>query len=189
MAFLDCLLIVCASLVSALLAEGISWLLIYRTESYQQLKASIERNSKKLEKKKEEVSGRGAAAERKSGKQKKVERAEESLKAQQQALQMVKFKSVLAVGFTMIGFVGLLNSMYSPCLPPPPSTPSLPCPLLHHPSQAQLHVPPPLFFFPSPTLYPYSPLPALSFPLPFPFLCPFLSSAAILLAFAAPRHL
>eukprot|EP01094_Clydonella_sp_ATCC50884_P029403 TRINITY_DN9191_c0_g1_i3.p1 TRINITY_DN9191_c0_g1~~TRINITY_DN9191_c0_g1_i3.p1 ORF type:complete len:188 (+),score=63.61 TRINITY_DN9191_c0_g1_i3:98-661(+) len=112
MAFLDCLLIVCASLVSALLAEGISWLLIYRTESYQQLKASIERNSKKLEKKKEEVSGRGAAAERKSGKQKKVERAEESLKAQQQALQMVKFKSVLAVGFTMIGFVGLLNSIF-----------------------------------------------------------------------------
>jgi len=43
----DLLLIITASLLSTLLAEGISWVLIYRTASYQLLKASIDKTSKK----------------------------------------------------------------------------------------------------------------------------------------------
>jgi hypothetical protein len=43
----DLLLIILASLFSTLLAEGISWVLIYRTASYQLLKASIDKTTKK----------------------------------------------------------------------------------------------------------------------------------------------
>jgi hypothetical protein len=33
--------------------EGVTWVLVYRTEKYQKLKLEIEKQSKKLEKKKE----------------------------------------------------------------------------------------------------------------------------------------
>ncbi|KAL1458554.1 hypothetical protein WDU94_008692 [Cyamophila willieti] len=51
----DTLLIVFISICTALLSEGLTWLMVYRTEKYQKLKTEIEKQSKKLEKKKEKA--------------------------------------------------------------------------------------------------------------------------------------
>uniref|UniRef100_A0A8C3NVI0 Calcium load-activated calcium channel n=1 Tax=Cyanoderma ruficeps TaxID=181631 RepID=A0A8C3NVI0_9PASS len=53
--FADTLLIVFISVCTALLAEGITWVLVYRTDKYKRLKAEVEKQSKKLEKKKETI--------------------------------------------------------------------------------------------------------------------------------------
>lgn len=45
----DCAFIVSISLASALFSEFVSWVLIYRTDHYKQLKGKIEVSSKKLE--------------------------------------------------------------------------------------------------------------------------------------------
>lgn len=50
----DTILILVISIFTALLGEGVTWLLVYRTEKYQKLKTEIEKQSKRLEKKKEE---------------------------------------------------------------------------------------------------------------------------------------
>jgi len=49
----DSFLILFISVFTALLGEGLTWLMVYRTEKYQKLKAEVERQSKRLEKKKE----------------------------------------------------------------------------------------------------------------------------------------
>lgn len=43
----DTLLIVFISICTALLGEGLTWLMVYRTEKYQKLKAEVEKQSKK----------------------------------------------------------------------------------------------------------------------------------------------
>ncbi|KAJ8794758.1 hypothetical protein J1605_002962, partial [Eschrichtius robustus] len=47
--FADTLLIVFISVCTALLAEGITWVLVYRTDKYKRLKAEVEKQSKKCE--------------------------------------------------------------------------------------------------------------------------------------------
>jgi len=48
----DLLYVFLASLTSSLVAEGISWFFIYRTATHKKLKSTIEKLTKKLEKKK-----------------------------------------------------------------------------------------------------------------------------------------
>ncbi len=43
----DSLLIIFISVFTALLSEGLSWLLIYRTEKYKKLQSEVEKQSKK----------------------------------------------------------------------------------------------------------------------------------------------
>lgn len=43
----DTLLIVFISVCTALLGEFLTWLMVYRTEKYQKLKAEVEKQSKK----------------------------------------------------------------------------------------------------------------------------------------------
>lgn len=69
----DALLILAISICTAFLGEGLTWALVYRTEKYQRLKSDIERQTKKLEKKKE---AHGEATLDKTQK-KKMEREEE----------------------------------------------------------------------------------------------------------------
>lgn len=47
--FADTLLIVFISVCTALLAEGITWVLVYRTDKYKRLKAEVEKQSKNRE--------------------------------------------------------------------------------------------------------------------------------------------
>ncbi|KAG1672351.1 Centrosomal protein [Nymphon striatum] len=82
---------------------GLTWLLVYRTEKYQKLKSEVEKQSKKLEKKKE-VLGDNIDKHHK----KKIEREEERLKNNNRDLSLVKMKSMFAIG---LAFTALLTHM------------------------------------------------------------------------------
>lgn len=47
--FGDTLLIVFISICTALLGEGLTYLMVYRTEKYQKIKGEVEKQSKKRE--------------------------------------------------------------------------------------------------------------------------------------------
>jgi uncharacterized membrane protein (DUF106 family) len=86
---MDALFIVGISLFTAFLGEGVTYILVYRTETYQKLKTEIEKQTKKLEKKKENL---GEALDKQQ--KKKLERDEERLKNNNRDLSMVKMKSM-----------------------------------------------------------------------------------------------
>ncbi|KAA0194488.1 hypothetical protein HAZT_HAZT001517 [Hyalella azteca] len=86
--------------------HGLTWLLVYRTEKYQRLKADVERQCKKIEKKKEAVELSD------SRQKKKLEREEERLKTTNRDLSMVKMKSMLAIGFTFTALLSMFNSIF-----------------------------------------------------------------------------
>jgi len=104
----DLLLILFTSCASALIAEGLSWLLIYRTAEYQKLKATVDSLTKKLERKKEAKTG----FKQYKPKVRRIDRYEENLKAANRSLSYVRMKSTFAVMFTLISLYGLLNSGY-----------------------------------------------------------------------------
>ncbi|KXJ29559.1 calcium load-activated calcium channel [Exaiptasia diaphana] len=104
----DTILILIISLVTACLSEGITYLLVYRTEKYKKLKAEVEKDSKKLERRKENMTD----APRQGGQKKKLERVEEKLKNHSRDLSMVKMKSIFAIGFTFTALIGMFNSIF-----------------------------------------------------------------------------
>ncbi|XP_025940406.1 calcium load-activated calcium channel isoform X2 [Apteryx rowi] len=132
--FADTLLIVFISVCTALLAEGITWVLVYRTDKYKRLKAEVEKQSKKCLKLKPVfyflektallvISRRAFAVEKKketitesAGRQqkKKIERQEEKLKNNNRDLSMVRMKSMFAIGFCFTALMGMFNSMVYP---------------------------------------------------------------------------
>ena len=91
----DTILILVISVCTALLGEGVTWVLVYRTEKYQKLKTEIEKQTKKLEKKKE---AHGETANLDRSKKRKIEQDEEKLKNTNRDLTMVKMKSMFAIG-------------------------------------------------------------------------------------------
>uniref|UniRef100_A0A6I8SUA5 Calcium load-activated calcium channel n=1 Tax=Xenopus tropicalis TaxID=8364 RepID=A0A6I8SUA5_XENTR len=97
--FADTILIVFISVCTALLAEGITWVLVYRTDKYKRLKAEVEKQSKKLEKKKESITESAGRTQKK-----KIERQEEKLKNNNRDLSMVRMKSMFAIGFFSLFF-------------------------------------------------------------------------------------
>lgn len=103
----DSFLILFISVFTALLGEGLTWLMVYRTEKYQKLKAEVERQSKRLEKKKE-VHGDTVDRQQK----KKIEREEEKLKNNNRDLSLVKMKSMFAIGFAFTALLSMFNSIF-----------------------------------------------------------------------------
>merc|ERR1712080_59229 len=97
------------SICTALLGEGVTWVLVYRTEKYQKLKSEIEKQSKKLEKKKE---AHGETANLDRSKKKKIEQDEEKLKNTNRDLTMVKMKSMFAIGFAFTALLSMFNSIF-----------------------------------------------------------------------------
>ena len=81
----DSLLILVISVCTALLGEGVTWLLVYRTDKYQRLKLDIEKQTKKLERKKE---AHGDSTLDRTQKR-KMERDEERLKSTNRDLMLV----------------------------------------------------------------------------------------------------
>jgi hypothetical protein len=127
--------IVFASCVSAALSEVLSWLLIYRTESYKKLKRSIDQTSRKVERRKEVKNQKGAyptharrssvvlrvallqatgtiQTDRKKSAEKKISKAEDTLKAMNQAMMLVKMKSTVAVALTMLTIFSTISAAY-----------------------------------------------------------------------------
>ncbi|XP_007893826.1 calcium load-activated calcium channel [Callorhinchus milii] len=105
--FADTILIVFISVCTALLAEGITWVLVYRTDKYKRLKAEVEKQSKKLEKKKEAITESAGKQQKK-----KIERQEEKLKNNNRDLSMVRMKSMFAIGFCFTALMGMFNSIF-----------------------------------------------------------------------------
>ncbi|KAJ8960966.1 hypothetical protein NQ318_020269 [Aromia moschata] len=103
----DTLLIVFISICTALLGEGLTWLMVYRTEKYQKLKAEVEKQSKKLEKRKET---HGDLLDKQH--KKKIEREEERLKNNNRDLSFVKMKSMFAIGFAFTALLSMFNSIF-----------------------------------------------------------------------------
>lgn len=103
----DSLLIILISISTALLGEGFTWLMVYRTEKYQRLKSEIDKQSKKLDKRKEGV---GELVDKSL--MKKLEREEERLKANSRDLSMAKMKSMFFVGFAFTAILGMFNSIF-----------------------------------------------------------------------------
>jgi len=105
----DTLLILFISICTALLGEGVTWVLVYRTEKYQKLKSEIEKQSKKLEKKKE---AHGESANLDRSKKRKLEADEEKLKNTNKDLTMVKMKSMFAIGFAFTALLSMFNTIF-----------------------------------------------------------------------------
>ena len=115
----DTILILVISVCTALLGEGVTWVLVYRTEKYQKLKTEIEKQTKKLEKKKE---AHGETANLERSKKRKIEQDEEKLKNTNRDLTMVKMKSMFAIGW-FSSFPFSLFKYLRQVLPSPRSSP------------------------------------------------------------------
>ncbi|KAH3762863.1 calcium load-activated calcium channel [Pelomyxa schiedti] len=102
----DVVIVIAFALTSACVAEGLAWLLVYRTENYRHLKENIEKLTQKLDKMKE---GPGAATSKRSVK-KKIDTLEEDLKTANRDISLCRMKSLVAVGISMITIVPTLNS-------------------------------------------------------------------------------
>jgi len=105
----DTILILVISICTALLGEGVTWLLVYRTDKYQKLKTEIEKQSKKLEKIKE---AHGDTTNLDRSKKRKIEQDEEKLKNTNRDLTMVKMKSMFAIGFAFTALLSMFNSIF-----------------------------------------------------------------------------
>ncbi|XP_025237183.1 calcium load-activated calcium channel isoform X3 [Theropithecus gelada] len=78
-----------------------------RTDKYKRLKAEVEKQSKKLEKKKETITESAGRQQKK-----KIERQEEKLKNNNRDLSMVRMKSMFAIGFCFTALMGMFNSIF-----------------------------------------------------------------------------
>jgi len=103
----DSLLIVFISICTALLGEGLTYLLVYKSDKYKKLKSEIERQSKKLEKKKDQLN---EAIDRSN--KKKIEKQEERLKVSNRDLSMFKMKSMFAIGLAFTALLSTFNSIF-----------------------------------------------------------------------------
>jgi calcium load-activated calcium channel len=113
----DSLSVVGISAATAVLCEAMSWLLIYRTATYNSLRASIERHSRKLDAMKSgstsASSGTAASsAQPASSRAKKMDRVETSLKDAARELSLAKLKSGAVVAVMLFVVFGLLNSLF-----------------------------------------------------------------------------
>ncbi|CAK5031953.1 unnamed protein product [Meloidogyne enterolobii] len=112
----DAFLIIFIALFTALLGEGLTWLLVYRSEEYKRLKYSMERKTKKLEKKKETIGavdqGAGAANSASKTTKRKIEREEERLKSTNRDLSMFRMKSMMAIGFVFTTLLSTFSSIF-----------------------------------------------------------------------------
>ncbi|XP_047319144.1 calcium load-activated calcium channel-like [Impatiens glandulifera] len=106
----DGLTVVGISICTAVICEAISWLLIYRTNSYKSLKSSIDKASKKLETMKTD-STPSSKLNLKKSKTKKIDRVESTIKESSRDLSLFKFKSGAVVALVLFVVFGLLNSL------------------------------------------------------------------------------
>ncbi|KAI3883509.1 hypothetical protein MKX03_010522 [Papaver bracteatum] len=104
----DSLVVVGISICTAFLCEAISWVLIYRTNSYKSLRSTIDKASKKLEVMKTVET----KVSTKKSKTKKIDRVETSLKESSRDLSLSKIKSGVVVALVLFVVFGFLNSLF-----------------------------------------------------------------------------
>ncbi|ELR24988.1 transmembrane and coiled-coil domains 1 family protein [Acanthamoeba castellanii str. Neff] len=104
----DCVQIFAISLASAVTAEVLSWLLIYRTESYSSLQGKVEKLTKKLEKKKDGPQ----SIDKKKSRDKRIVQYEQQLQEANRELTQSKMKSMFVIGITLVSLFGVINSSF-----------------------------------------------------------------------------
>ncbi|KAM7542636.1 hypothetical protein Aperf_G00000005602 [Anoplocephala perfoliata] len=104
----DTLSIIFVSLFTAFLGEGVTWLLVYRTDKYKKLQLEVDKHSKKLERKRDTTSENILD---KSAK-KRLEKQEERLKIFARDLQAVKFKSMFATAVIFTSLFSVCHSIF-----------------------------------------------------------------------------
>ncbi|VUZ47974.1 unnamed protein product [Hymenolepis diminuta] len=104
----DTLSIIFVAVFTAVLGEGITWLLVYRTDKYKRLTSEVDKHTKKLERKRDTTS---ETILDKSAK-KRLEKQEERLKNFTRDLQAVKFKSLFATGIIFTSVLSACNSVF-----------------------------------------------------------------------------
>jgi len=87
----------------------LTWFLVYRSEKYKKLKAEVDKQTKKLEKRKDQL-GANYAADRSN--KRKLEKQEEKLKTNNRDLSMVKMKSMFAIGLAFTALLSIFNSIF-----------------------------------------------------------------------------
>lgn len=102
------LLIVFISILTASLAEGLTYLMVYRTSKYKKLKSEVDKQSKKLEKKKETI---GESLTSKNQKR-RLNYEEEKLRSHNRDLSAVRFQSMFVIGACFTALLGVLNSAF-----------------------------------------------------------------------------
>jgi len=102
----DAVLIIFIAICTALLGEGLTYVLVYRSDKYKRLKTDIEKKTKRLERKKDQLN----EIDRKS--KRKIEREEEGLKVTNRDLSMFKMKSMFAIGFAFTALLSTFNSIF-----------------------------------------------------------------------------
>ena len=104
----DTLLVMSAAIFTAVLAEGLSYALIYRTEDYKNIKKNLESLTKQLAKEKDKI----VTASKQKIQEKKITKADTSLKNTNQQLNASKMKSTMIIAVFMIAFMSTLSSTY-----------------------------------------------------------------------------
>ena len=132
---MDFVMVIAIGVCGTVVSEGISWLLFYRTERYQELSKQHEEQSGRLDREKERdniisikekkagAGAGGAAAGDGAGmswtgeipKERglKVENLEKQLKETTAEISRLQFRSTMATSVVMIGLFSLLNSRLS----------------------------------------------------------------------------
>ena len=102
-------IILLIAIVTACLSELTLYLLVYRTEHYKKLKLTLEKQAKKLEKKKESAAWTPKLG---SNQKKKLEKTEEKLQVDNREINMIKMKSMVILGFTFTALLGMFNQIF-----------------------------------------------------------------------------
>merc|ERR1739838_1017660 len=98
MAVDDCICVVFFAVLTTLLSEGISYVLVYRKDSYKKLLQTMEKSTKKLNE-----------MEKNS---KKYQKEEQKIKEMSQKLQSEKVPSMFATGLCFASIVSTVSSLF-----------------------------------------------------------------------------
>ena len=99
--------ILAMAILTSVLSEGLSWMLIYKTESYKEIKKQTDKLQKKIDKVKGKLKD-GIS----KGNDKKLQTHEAMLKNTQQDMTKVKMKSTFFIGLIMVIFLSSLSTAY-----------------------------------------------------------------------------
>ncbi|CDW56922.1 DUF106 domain containing protein [Trichuris trichiura] len=92
---------------TAVLGEALTYLIVYRNDRYKRLKSELERQSKRLEKKKDQTTD---VAERAN--KRKIGKQEERLKETNRDLSLFKMKSMFGIGLAFTALLSTFSSMF-----------------------------------------------------------------------------
>eukprot|EP01029_Cantina_marsupialis_P027645 TRINITY_DN773128_c0_g1_i1.p1 TRINITY_DN773128_c0_g1~~TRINITY_DN773128_c0_g1_i1.p1 ORF type:complete len:181 (-),score=39.48 TRINITY_DN773128_c0_g1_i1:253-795(-) len=102
------LIVILVSICSALFSEFLSWLLIYRTDSYKLCKDRLENIQEKLD----ALQNKVVSVAKRAKHEKSIEKLENELKKTKQQMSGIRMKSMFFLSGTMITLLSIMNSIF-----------------------------------------------------------------------------